>query len=82
MSIVEGLKVYEGTIKNYLGIPDDEPIFILRAQDVEAMEIVHYYSDNYRTGGTSKEFLRSLDEKVNEWETWRDKNQDVLKRAD
>lgn len=36
-------------VKKLLGIPEDEPIFILRAQDVLAEDAIVYYGHRYRS---------------------------------
>lgn len=46
-------------VKELLGIPDEEPIFILRGKDKIASDALHLYFMFARYAGASNEFLGS-----------------------
>lgn len=48
-------------IRTLLGIPHDEPIFILRGQDKSAAETVDDYMINAQDAGADSEFLAGVE---------------------
>jgi hypothetical protein len=68
------------------GIPADEPVFILRAQDALAIQtIARYQTFAHALDGTSArapEFVSSLDEVMADFRSWQSDNPDALKLPD
>lgn len=62
MSVHRSKEVYSH-IKQLLDIPDDEPIFILRAQDKFAIKLLQMYRNLVRDGVKPK----NRDSKFNDW---------------
>lgn len=69
-------------IKRLLGIPENEPIFILRAQDLLSLETVGFYRDNSVRPGNDPSFLDNLRQVENDFANWQIKNSDKTKWAD
>lgn len=69
-------------IKKLLGIPTDEPIFILRAQDDAAVETIEVYKVEAKTAGSSDDFIEDVDRALLEFENWRLNNADLCKVPD
>jgi len=54
-------------------IPEDEPCFVIRAQDIYAVTMVNYYMD--RVGGrVSPEMYRELDEHLHRIIKWQEEH--------
>ena len=69
-------------IKAILNIPEDEPVFLLRAQDVSSVETLYRYIFLQEVPGNDPSFLEELRRIRNEFEDWQVKNSDKVKRAD
>lgn len=69
-------------IKDLLEIPQDEPIFILRAQDNAAMLSVSEYGFAARQVGASKEFIKEVNDISMDFADWRHNNRDKCKIPD
>ena len=69
-------------IKQYLNIPDDEPIFILRAQDILSLPTLRHYTDQASEEGADPSFLENLRQAGNTFEDWRIKNSGRVKFPD
>lgn len=68
-------------------IPDDEPVLVIRAQDVLALEMLDDYTDAYRnlTGFTDEHespVLARLKEHREELVRWQGENRSRMKLAD
>lgn len=78
------------TVENEPGTPlngTDEPVFILRAQDQEAMPTIARYINRYRQiedpeAQRSEEFFTTLDEVQEAFRAWQTANRDKMKLAD
>ncbi len=51
-------------------IPEDEPVFLLRAQDVTAPAVVEYWVIRARKAGASKNMLDAAKEQVEAMRKW------------
>ena len=69
-------------IRELLGIPVGEPIFILRAQDVTAEITLQTYILNNEIEGNDPSFMEDLRKVQNEFQNWAIHNPDRMKRAD
>ena len=69
-------------VKALLGIPDDEPIFILRAQDEAALNTLKSYEVYAHDVGASKTFLDGVVECSNNFASWKSENKDSVKVPD
>lgn len=77
-------------IKRLLGIPEDEPIFIFRAQDTLMVDVVNDYRTRYTrratTMGTSiaeiDRFTADLDADIAAISKWQESNRDTVKIPD
>lgn len=69
-------------VKQLLGIPEDEPIFILRAQDQCALEAIPVYAQLANDAGAPKQFLAGLGDVAFQFSDWRMKNRDKVKVPD
>lgn len=63
-------------IKEALGIPRDEPIFILRAQDDAAMLTMPRYAEAAHDAGASIQFIRDIGDVSMAFAAWRTDNRD------
>ena len=61
MGVHESDEIY-AEIKDLLGIPQDEPVFILRGQDRAYTQTLKDYQHNAMVVNASEEFLKSLDD--------------------
>lgn len=64
------------------GIPDDEPIFILRGQDKAASTTIDDYGVNAEDAGATREFVVGLREAFDRFEQWANDNPDKMKTPD
>jgi hypothetical protein len=64
------------------GIPDDEPVFILRAQDQLALSTITYYSETASRLNCPGEFAEGLDRVHSEFHSWQLKNKERVKMPD
>lgn len=69
-------------IKGILGIPVDEPIFIIRAQDDTSPATLSDYLVNAKYQGTTKEFQSDITDIAMDFASWRSKNEDKCKTPD
>ena len=65
-------------IKTGKAIPSDEPIFILRAQDIHSVEALTEYSNVV----CSDEVMNAVDERIKEFEKWQEEHSDLVKEPD
>lgn len=68
-------------VKRLLGIPEDEPIFILRAQDKFSTETVAAYADIV-FDEVSTDFNDGMDENEKQFREWQSANKDKVKIPD
>jgi len=76
---VEEGSTLEGRIFNRetgIAIPDDEPVFILRAKDRAALGTLRNYLENSRTVGASEEHLHIVQGRINDFDKFRSDHQD------
>jgi hypothetical protein len=74
-----------GKIKEILDIPIDEPIFILRGQDILAVRTVEGYIDNareYTKDGITVGWMQNMEFVREEFMDWARSNMDKLKVPD
>lgn len=71
-----------GEIKRLLNIPEDEPIFIIRAQDNISVSAIDDYMDLSERPGNDPTFMDDLRKVRNEFADWQIKNSDKVKQAD
>lgn len=64
------------------GIPDDEPVFILRGKDLATPDAVRGYADFANDEGSSAEFCNSVLVRADEIQNWQDEHTDLTKAAD
>jgi hypothetical protein len=69
-------------IKRMLGIPEDEPIFIIRGQDKVAVDAIDFYVDLSEAPGNDPSFMDDLRKVKDEFSDWQVKNSDKVKQAD
>lgn len=55
------------------GIPDEEPIFVIRGQDALAEHAVHHYSEMCARHGRPLEFIQSVNEAALTLSRWPNK---------
>jgi hypothetical protein len=72
----------EKAARKAYGIPEDEPIFVLRAQDKLSTRIVARYRNDAATADLPLEFMADLDETVNSFANWQTDNADKVKLPD
>lgn len=51
-------------------IPEDEPVFLLRAQDVTSPTVVRYWAEQAEQAGADAETVQAAREWADEMETW------------
>ena len=69
-------------VKSLLGIPEDEPIFILRAQDRAAPNAVDEYGHMAERIGASEKFCVGVDRCAAEFDAWQVANPQRVKVPD
>ena len=79
-------------IKSMLGIPDSEPIFILRAQDIVSVDVLNEYAwavYDHRVDAKDEivdrktdTFLAEIDAERERFKQWQDENPDRVKIPD
>jgi hypothetical protein len=73
-------------VKEALGIPEDEPIFVLRAQDVFSVPTIARYRNfaAQMEAGTepSQEWFDNIDKEMESFQTWQGENRTVVKVPD
>lgn len=73
---------------NVPGIPEDEPIFILRAQDMAALQTLDGYADEAVECGASDEFAFAVSSRERQdsvfmrFQTWQETHPDKVKTPD
>lgn len=64
------------------GIPDDEPVFVIRAKDQASVDSIRdYFVNAYRVGAT-EDFAKAGDSVVLAFEDWQESNRDRVKVPD
>lgn len=63
-------------------IPDDEPIFIIRAQDAAAIDALINYGRVAEVAGATIEFVTGVNQVINDFESWRGRHADRVKTPD
>ena len=69
-------------VKRLLGIPEDEPIFIIRGKDESAMEAITAYTAIADRLGASNEFLQGMGGVSIQFAAWRTDNRHKVKIPD
>lgn len=64
------------------GIPDDEPVFVIRAQDAVAVQTINQYADNATRNGSPSEHHSSARRQAARFKEWQDANPDKVKTPD
>lgn len=64
------------------GIPDDEPIFILRAQDKSTPQVINQYADTSLTNGSPSEHAAAARRIATDMRDWQASHPDRVKAAD
>lgn len=85
MGVHQSKEVYS-KVKDLLGIPRDEPIFILRAQDKFSIDGIKRYReiahDKTIIGEESEEWVENVGSKINDFINWQNLNRDKVKVPD
>lgn len=65
-------------------IGEDEPVFIIRANDDTAMLTIDSYAENYKTlhGESDSDFLSLLETVYMEFGSWKANNSHLVKKPD
>ena len=69
-------------IRELLQIPEDEPIFILRAQDDCSPGTLSDYLANAKDNGTSEDFQKEIVDVIMDFAAWRHQNESSCKTPD
>lgn len=70
-------------VKQLLGIQEDEPIFILRAQDIVTVSTIHAYAMYAKEAGQEDEaWLEHVRADASEFSEWQAENADRVKLPD
>jgi hypothetical protein len=82
----EDKRVYE-TIKKLLDIPEDEPIFIIRAQDRFSVKLIQYYRKMVRDGSKVEvkklfSWYENVGSVISDFINWQRDNRDKVKVPD
>lgn len=78
---VHDLDMYPA-IRNLLNIPEGEPLFILRAQDVTVVPVIRFYGTSALAAGATPEFVQHVNEDAYEFEQWQEANPGRVKIPD
>jgi len=63
-------------------LPDDEPVFLIRAQDLASVSTIQFYREQAQKAGAPEEFLDSLGEVQNDFMKWQRENVNRVKTPD
>lgn len=63
-------------------IPEDEPCFIIRAQDQQALDTIRHYRREASRQGQPPAFLGQVDDHIDRIKAWQSANPGKMKRAD
>lgn len=63
-------------------IPDDEPIFILRARDISAVATLEKYRQEVEAAGSPTEHLQAVQLRVEQFRKWAQEHPDRMKVTD
>lgn len=55
-------------------IADDEPVFILRAKDVNAPQVVRYWAARAEGSGADRDMIMAVERHADRMEEWQEKN--------
>lgn len=69
-------------IKSLLGIPEDEPIFIIRAKDKVAVDAIQTYGVLAFAVGASQEFVDGVNTCAAQFQVWQNEHTDIVKVPD
>jgi hypothetical protein len=69
-------------IKELLEIPEDEPIFILRAQDALAADSIFDYKKRVEANNVPSEFVRGVGQVIHDFDMWQRENPKRVKLPD
>lgn len=64
------------------GIPDDEPVFILRARDALALDTITAYAKACEAVGTDDRHVMGVEASHAQFVAWRDANAELVKLPD
>ena len=64
------------------GIPDDEPVFILRGQDKCTPQVVRQYAESAQRSGSPTEHHASARRQADAIDEWQKENPDKVKSPD
>lgn len=64
------------------GIPEDEPVFIIRAKDKISLEVIEAYSFHAALESCPEEFVKSIDAVGLEFEQWQAEHEELVKLPD
>lgn len=64
------------------GIPEDEPVFIIRAQDIASIDAILGYATEAEDHGAAPELLSGVMNVVSKFEQWRSANPERVKIPD
>ena len=64
------------------GIPDDEPVFLIRGKDAAAVMAIRDYARQAGYVGASDAFVENVEDIAVEIEMWQNANQDRVKVPD
>jgi hypothetical protein len=63
-------------------IGKDEPVFMLRAKDVLAPDILDLYAQELIMSNASEEIVQSVSDQAKEMRKWQNKNKEIVKVPD
>jgi hypothetical protein len=67
-------------ISNDEVIPEDEPVFILRARDIHALDTLMHYQAVCRAGDCNEYQMEGIDFALKRFVVWQMKNADKMKQ--
>lgn len=75
---VEGDQIIKTT--NGDVVPEDEPLFLVRARDYLAIPLLEHYRRMSEIDGCNEWHLERLEQRIRLFEEWRDMNPDKMKQ--
>jgi hypothetical protein len=64
------------------GVPDDEPVFIIRGKDLSAPWAVRGYASHALDAGATDVFAQGCAKRADEIEKWQSENKSLVKTPD
>jgi hypothetical protein len=70
------------SVSRHAAIPNDEPVFILRAKDVAAPAAIECYAEHAAKAGAKEDFIKECLAAYEDFCSWQETHTDLIKVPD